>query len=168
MQCLLVKSIVVLFEDHTELLTGQGAAKHKVPTIIADHELILASPFHALFCPGGGDVIQLLLIHLVFYRLPKGVHSVWHTELRPEMFGVSVGGGNTAVASFFVADDDSVSERVEGILLAEHGEKLNGGLIGAPCHGPSGRQIRADECCSVRIADTGGFTHLNEIGRAHV
>ena len=77
------------------------------------------------------------------------------------MFGVSVGRGNTAVASFFVADDDSISERVEGILLAEHGEKLNGGLIGAPCHGPSGRQIRADECCSVRIADTGRFTHLN-------
>lgn len=81
MQCSLVKGIVVLFEDHTELLAGQGAAKHKVPTIVTDHELILASPFHALFCPDGRDVIQLLLIHLVLHRLPKGVHSVWHTEL---------------------------------------------------------------------------------------
>lgn len=48
MPCSLVKGIVVILEDHTELLTGQGAAKHEVPTIIAYHELVLENPIHAL------------------------------------------------------------------------------------------------------------------------
>ncbi len=77
------------------------------------------------------------------------------------MFGVCVGGGNTAVAAFFVADDDPIGEWVKGILLAEHSEKLDSGLIGAPCHGPSGREIGADERGSVSIANAGRLTHLH-------
>lgn len=77
------------------------------------------------------------------------------------MFGVCVGGGNTAVAAFFVADDDPIGEWVKGILLAEHSEKLDSGLIGAPCHGPSGREIGADERGTVSIANAGRLTHLH-------
>lgn len=155
---LLMKFIVVAFQHHAELLTGDGTAKHQIAVCAAFHQLIIDRPGNSVLCPGSRGVIEFLLIHLCFYRLSEGIHRVARAKLRPKMLRVTVVGCDAFRAAFLVGTD--VLQRIKAELFAEHGEEFHGGIVCAFCRRSCRSEVTASEACPGSIFDAGRLTHL--------
>ena len=116
-------------------------------------------------CLSAGCSLGLLLRNssrqLVLHCFTEGVHGVSHAQLTPEMFRVTVVGCNPPRMAFLVADDNSISQRIETILLAEHSKQFHRRLISSLGYRPRSRKVRAFEGCTASIGDAGWLTHLH-------
>ena len=68
---------------------------------------------------------------------------------------------NTSLVALLMTDDNTVSQRIELVLLAEEGEQLNGSLIGALHCCFCGGSIRTGESRAARVFNTRRLTHFN-------
>ena len=69
-------------------------------------------------------------------------------------------GCNPSCVSFLMRDDDTIRQRIQVILLAEHRKQLHRCLIGFLHTCPCSLKIRTVKCGTSRIPNAGRLTHL--------
>ena len=77
------------------------------------------------------------------------------------MLWISVVRCDTSGMSFLVTDDYTVRQGVQGILSAQHGKQLHGGLVGALRTAPGSSKVRTGKAAAAGIFDAGRLTHLH-------
>ena len=147
---------MVAFEHHAELLSGDRKTEHEVTVGTTCHKPFSNSPLDAFLRPGSRGVV-----HFCFHRLSECIHRVVRTELRPEMFGITVVGSDTSDMAFLMGHDDPISQRVKTVFSAQHSKEFYGSFVGPFHSGDSFRLIGASEGRTTHIFDAGRLTHFN-------
>jgi len=98
-------------------------------------------------------------VHLCFDCLTEGIHGIAHLKTFPKMLRITMVGSHTLGMTFSVRND--VGERLQTVLLAEHGKEFYRDIISTLCHSPRGRSIGTDKRCTPGILDAGRFTHFH-------
>lgn len=60
-----------------------------------------------------------------------------------------------------MADDHAVAQGAQAVLLAEIREQFDGGGVGVPDKGLSGRRVLVGEICPAGVGDGAGLRHLH-------
>ena len=125
-----MKLIVIPFEHHAELLSGQWAAEHQISVGISSHETAGHRPVYCIGRPAGRGVVRKGLLQTVQFRLHLRAESIHALAVLGEpVHHITVVGGNALLVALTMADDVLLGQI---ILLAEVGAQFHSLPIDLP------------------------------------